>query len=211
MTLLLTFYFLFYLLRDRDSIIDAIRPHLPLSQDEFDRVGSRVVDTIFATVFGTAVVAALQGGLGGLMFWWLGLPAPVFWSMLMALLAIVPFLGAFVVWAPAAGLLLLKGDYTSALVLTAWGSIVVGLVDNLVVYPEQMRRNLDATHGLYSSQRVLLALTEAGLPRQTAYELVQRHAMRAWTEGVQLLELLRADPEVRERLEPAALEQGAAG
>ena len=48
------------------------------------------------------------------------------------------------------------------------------MVDGLVVYPEQMRRNLDATHGLYSSQRVLLALTEAGLPRQRAYELVQR-------------------------------------
>ena len=66
------------------------------------------------------------------------------------------------------------------------------LVDGLVVYPERMRRNLDASQGLYSSQRVLLALTEAGLPRQEAYELVQRQAMIAWREGRPLLELLRA-------------------
>jgi adenylosuccinate lyase len=73
---------------------------------------------------------------------------------------------------------------------------LAGLVEKLVVYPERMRRNLEATRGLYNSQRVLLALTEAGLPRQRAYELVQRNAMRAWTEERPLLELLEADPEV---------------
>ncbi|MFL5333711.1 MAG: adenylosuccinate lyase, partial [Geminicoccaceae bacterium] len=74
------------------------------------------------------------------------------------------------------------------------------LVDGLVVYPERMRRNLEATQGLYGSQRVLLALTEAGLPRQRAYELVQAHAMRAWREGRPLAELLRQDSEVVGRL-----------
>jgi adenylosuccinate lyase len=80
------------------------------------------------------------------------------------------------------------------------------LVENLVVYPERMRRNLDATHGLYSSQRVLLALTEAGLPRQAAYEIVQGHAMRAWSEGRSLLELLRGDREVTARIDGTTLE-----
>ena len=74
------------------------------------------------------------------------------------------------------------------------------LVDGLVVYPERMRRNLDATQGLHGSQRVLLALTEAGLPRQRAYELVQAHAMRAWRESRPLEGLLREDPEVTDRL-----------
>ena len=74
------------------------------------------------------------------------------------------------------------------------------LVDGLVVYPERMQRNLDATQGLYGSQRVLLALTEAGLARQRAYELVQAHAMRAWREGRPLEELLLQDPEVTGRL-----------
>ncbi|HEX6012486.1 MAG TPA: adenylosuccinate lyase [Geminicoccaceae bacterium] len=84
---------------------------------------------------------------------------------------------------------------------------LAGLVDRLVVYPERMRRNLESTQGLYSSQRVLLALAEAGLPRQTAYEIVQRHAMRAWHEGTPLLELLAQDPEVAARLDRAGLER----
>ncbi len=133
-SLFLTFYFLFYLLRDRVEAVAVIQRNLPLSEREFARIADRVVDTIFATVLGTAAVAVLQGGLGGAMFWWLGLPAPVFWGVLMGLLAVVPFLGAFVIWAPAAAFLALSGDYTSAIILAAWGTIVVGLVDN-VVYP----------------------------------------------------------------------------
>ncbi|MFO1071546.1 MAG: adenylosuccinate lyase [Geminicoccaceae bacterium] len=79
------------------------------------------------------------------------------------------------------------------------------MIEQLVVYPEQMRRNLEATHGLYSSQRVLLALTEAGLPRQRAYEIVQRHAMRAWHEGLPLERLLAEEPEVTAHLSAEAL------
>jgi adenylosuccinate lyase len=79
------------------------------------------------------------------------------------------------------------------------------LVDGLVVYPDRMRRNLDASQGLYSSQRVLLALTESGLPRQEAYELVQRQAMVAWRDGRPLLELLREDKVISTRLDGAKL------
>ncbi len=77
---------------------------------------------------------------------------------------------------------------------------LAGLVDRLVVYPERMRANLEATRGLYNSQRVLLALTDTGLPRQEAYGLVQRNAMRAFEQGRPFLDLLLADPEVRDRL-----------
>ena len=84
---------------------------------------------------------------------------------------------------------------------------LAGLVEGLVVHPRRMRANLDATHGLVSSQRVLLALTAAGLPRQAAYAVVQRHAMRAWEDGVPLLDLLRGDPEVAARLGPGELER----
>jgi adenylosuccinate lyase len=68
-----------------------------------------------------------------------------------------------------------------------------------------MRANLDSSEGLIHSQRVLLALTAAGLARQEAYAIVQRHAMQAWREGVPLLELLRADPEVTGRVDERAL------
>ncbi len=82
---------------------------------------------------------------------------------------------------------------------------MVRILDDLVVAPERMRENLERSYGLIYSQRVLLALTEAGLPRQAAYELVQRAAMRAWRERRPFLECLEEDPDVTGRLGPEAL------
>jgi adenylosuccinate lyase len=79
------------------------------------------------------------------------------------------------------------------------------LVDRLVVRPERMRRNLEASHGLFFSQRLLLALVEAGLERSDAYELVQRAAMRAWEEEQDFAELVRADAEITAALDAKAL------
>lgn len=132
--LLLTFYFLFYFLRDRRLALDSLRFKSPLLPDEMDRVCSRVVDTIHATIYGTVTVAAIQGTLGGLMFWALGLPAPLLWGIVMGLLAIIPVLGAFVIWIPAAIWLASQGHWGKALLLTAWGGIVVAGIDNLI-YP----------------------------------------------------------------------------
>jgi adenylosuccinate lyase len=81
-----------------------------------------------------------------------------------------------------------------------------GVIEKLVVYPERMQKNLDATHGLVHSQRVLLALTQAGLPREDSYRLVQKNAMRTWNGEGNLLDLLKADPEVSKALPAAKLE-----
>lgn len=132
LSLLLTFYLLFFFLRDRDAGISALRSVLPLTPPEMDRLLTRVSDTVLATVYGTVTVAAVQGTLGGLMFWWLGLPAPLFWGVVMGLLAILPILGAFIVWIPAAIFLFLDGHWGQALILSLWGMIVVGTVDNLL-------------------------------------------------------------------------------
>jgi len=75
------------------------------------------------------------------------------------------------------------------------------LVDGLVVRTERMRENLDSSHGLFFSQRLLLALVEAGSSRDDAYRAVQRHAMRAWEEGLDFTALVRADREIAERVE----------
>jgi adenylosuccinate lyase len=80
-----------------------------------------------------------------------------------------------------------------------------GVLEGLRVYPERMRENMERSFGLMYSQRVLLRLTEVGLARQPAYEIVQRNAMRAWTERRPFQELLAADPEVTAHLTPAAL------
>jgi adenylosuccinate lyase len=81
----------------------------------------------------------------------------------------------------------------------------VWLMDGLVVRPEQMRRNLEASHGLFFSQRILLALVAAGLGRDEAYRLVQRNAMRAWDEERDFRSLVEADPEIAAALSPEAL------
>ncbi|MEO6386741.1 MAG: lyase family protein, partial [Croceibacterium sp.] len=84
-----------------------------------------------------------------------------------------------------------------------------GVIDKLLVYPERMQKNLDRMGGLVHSQRVLLALTQAGLSREDSYGLVQRNAMKVWESdgALQLLDLLKADPEVTSHLDAAALAQ----
>jgi predicted PurR-regulated permease PerM len=134
MEMLVTVFALFFFVRDGPEVRRLVRSLLPLSNREADRMIRRVSDTVYATTWGTVVVAAIQGALGGLMFWFLGLPAPLLWGTVMALLAIVPILGAFVVWVPAAIYLALDGEIVKALILAAWGGIVVALVDNFL-YP----------------------------------------------------------------------------
>jgi adenylosuccinate lyase len=81
------------------------------------------------------------------------------------------------------------------------------LIEGLVVRPERMRRNLESSHGLFFSQRLLLALVESGLERSRAYELVQRTAMRAWEEEQDFAELVRTDGEITSALDAAALDE----
>ena len=82
---------------------------------------------------------------------------------------------------------------------------LAGVIEKLLVYPENMQKNLDQLGGLVHSQRVLLALTQAGLSREESYQAVQRNAMKVWTEGADFLELLQQDAEVAGRIEPRAL------
>ena len=77
---------------------------------------------------------------------------------------------------------------------------LAGVIDKLIVYPENMRKNLDRLGGLVHSQRVLLALTQKGVAREDAYRLVQRNAMKAWEGGGEFLTLLKADKDVRKHL-----------
>ena len=83
---------------------------------------------------------------------------------------------------------------------------LAGIIEKLVVYPEAMQRNLDKLGGLHNSQRVLLALTQAGVSREEAYTLVQRNAMKTWREGKDFLTELKTDPQVTAKLKPAELE-----
>jgi predicted PurR-regulated permease PerM len=132
--LLVMVFLLFHFLRDRVELMKGVRKYLPLTAPEATKLFATVRDAIHAVGFGSGVVALVQGVLGGLMFWWLGLPAPLLWGSVMAVLAMLPMLGAAIIWAPAALYLFLTGDWQKGVILVAWGALAVGLVDNLL-YP----------------------------------------------------------------------------
>lgn len=138
---LVAFFAAFYFLRDAGPMLRWLQRALPLSAPHFQRLQQRAAEVVEASVAGTLAVAAVQGVLGGLMFWMLGLPAPLLWGLVMGLLSVLPVMGAAVVWVPAAALLALEGDWPQALVLVAWGAVVVGLIDNLL-YPMLVSRKL---------------------------------------------------------------------
>jgi predicted PurR-regulated permease PerM len=111
-----------------------LRSVLPLADREADGLLQRVDDTIHATIFGTVVVAIVQGAMGGVLFGFMGIPGAVLWGVMMGLFAMVPYLGAFVVWGPMAAFLGMQGEWGKALILTGYGALAIGLIDNLL-YP----------------------------------------------------------------------------
>ncbi len=127
-----TMFVLFYFLRDGETILKMLRSVVPLSARETDLLFTRIAQMIRVSLGGKLVVAGIQGTLGGLMFAWLGLPAPIFWGVVMAVLSVFPVIGAFIVWGPAAITYALQGDWRHAAMLTAWGVLIINPVDNLL-------------------------------------------------------------------------------
>jgi len=127
-----TVYFLFFFFRDDERLLRAVPHFLPLSRDETRDVLRQMRDAIQAMVWGTLGVAVIQGALGGLMFWWLDLPAPLLWGTVMTVLSVLPMFGAALVWGPVALYLALTGDIGAAVILTLWGAVVIGLIDNFL-------------------------------------------------------------------------------
>ena len=128
----ITIYLLFFFLRDRQSAKQHLSNLLPLSSLQSQQLFKHIGDTIHAIVYGTLAIAAVQGCLGGLMFWWLGLPAPLLWGVMMGFLAVIPVLGSSIIWLPAALFLVLEGNWIQGIILVVWGMLVVGTVDNLL-------------------------------------------------------------------------------
>ena len=137
----LTLYFLFYFLRDRVRVLKAIRAVLPLSESETDTLCCRVNDTVHATLYGTLALSVLQGVLGGLMYWWLGVPSPWFWALVAAVFAFVPVLDTIVLWLPAAVYLGLEGRWGEALGVATPGSLLIRAIENFF-YPVLVKNRM---------------------------------------------------------------------
>lgn len=125
-------YLTFFLLRDGSGLTRRIKDAIPLHPSQRDALIEKFAVVVRATVKGSVLVAALQGALGGLIFWLLGVGAPVLWGVVMAFFALLPAVGASIIWLPAALYLLVSGSVGKALVLIAFGMLVIGLVDNLL-------------------------------------------------------------------------------
>ncbi|HWQ53585.1 MAG TPA: AI-2E family transporter [Bryobacteraceae bacterium] len=139
--LMITLYTLFFFFRDRRATLAWVRRLLPLSESDTNEVFRRVEDTIYGTIYGYLVVAMIQGTMGGLIFWFLGLPSPLLWGAVMVVMAAVPVLGAPVIWVPTAIFLAAQGEWKSALILTGWGATAMGLIDN-ILYPTLVGKRL---------------------------------------------------------------------
>jgi predicted PurR-regulated permease PerM len=140
-------FLLFYLFRDQDEALVALRSLLPITTAEADMLFRRFSDTIYAILYGKVFTAAAQGALGGIGFWILGLPAPWFWGSVMGVLSFLPLVGASLVWGPAAVILTFDGHFGRALVLVLWGLVVIAPIESFL-YPIMVGHRLKLHNAL---------------------------------------------------------------
>ncbi len=123
---------LYYLFKDGSRFFNGVKEIIPLSSKERDLLIQRFKDMIYATIYGGILIAIVQGILGGLSFWVLGLPSPIMWGTAMALLSFIPIGGTALIWAPAGILLLIGGAVLKGLLLLGLGVFVISMVDNFL-------------------------------------------------------------------------------
>jgi predicted PurR-regulated permease PerM len=125
-------YLLFFLLRDGAQLARQSKQLIPLSDDHQQHLFRKFATVVRATVKGNIAVAATQGALGGLMFWFLGIQGALLWGVLMAFLSLLPAVGAALIWVPVAVYFLVTGAIWEGVALTLFGVLVIGLVDNIL-------------------------------------------------------------------------------
>lgn len=128
----LMLYLLFFFLRDGERLTRKIINVLPLGNRRERMLLSRFASVSRATLKGTLIVAAVQGTLGGILFWSVGIEGALLWGVVMTLLSLLPVGGSGIVWIPAAVILFIQGEIGRALIIVAVGTLLIGLVDNLL-------------------------------------------------------------------------------
>ena len=130
--LFVTLLALFFFLRDADTIMRELRRVLPFEEFRRERMIRQTRDLVYASVAAALLIASLQGLAGGVVFALLGLGAPVFWGVMMGFLAMLPFVGTWVVWVPAAVWLMATGQLAKGVILAVLGAALVGSIDNFL-------------------------------------------------------------------------------
>jgi predicted PurR-regulated permease PerM len=125
-------YLLFFLLMDGSALAARIQRAIPLSTVHKKHLFEKFATVIRATVKGNFLVAAAQGAMGGLAFWGLGVQGPLLWAVVMAFLSLLPAVGAALIWAPVALYFLVTGAIWKGVILTVFGVLVIGMIDNVL-------------------------------------------------------------------------------
>jgi len=128
----LMLYLLFFFLRDGAQLLEQIIGVLPIGDARERRLFQKFAEVSRATIKGTIVIGLVQGLLGGLIFWILGIEAAALWGVVMAVLSFLPAVGAGIVWVPAAALLLVTGRVLEGILLIVFGTVIIGLADNIL-------------------------------------------------------------------------------
>ncbi|MGO1692028.1 MAG: AI-2E family transporter [Marinobacter sp.] len=130
--LALMVYLAFFLLRDGNKLVDLLIRALPLGDERERLLFAKFAEVTRATVKGNLLIAIIQGALGGIIFWTLGIGGALLWGVVMAIFSLLPAVGAALVWVPAAIYLAAVGHVVQAVILTIFGVVVIGLADNLL-------------------------------------------------------------------------------
>lgn len=152
---------MYYLFRDGDKIVRVLPGALPLSISQSEAILARVSEVVSASVYGVVTIAMLQGLLGGLAFWALGVPSPLLWATVLAFVCMIPIAGSFFVWLPASIYLMLGGHWTKGLLLILLGALVISTVDNFL--RPKLIKNQTRLHELFVFFSVLGGMSVFGL------------------------------------------------
>lgn len=128
----LMIYLSFFLLRDGRRIIERMLLALPLSEEKERLLMSKFYTMVHATIKGNFVIAVVQGSLGGMFLWLIGIPFVFLWTTTMIIASLIPVIGSGIVWVPVAIHLILSGEYLKGISLIVFGVVIIGLVDNIL-------------------------------------------------------------------------------
>ncbi|MCX8031060.1 MAG: AI-2E family transporter [Thermodesulfovibrionales bacterium] len=123
---------LFFILKDGSNFLEKIKDYLPFSEQQKSFLTSQIRDIIVSTIYGGVAVAIVQGAIGGMTFFFLGISSPALWGLAISVASFIPLIGAFGVWGPMTVYLFIKGYFLKGILLAIIGTFIISLIDNIL-------------------------------------------------------------------------------
>lgn len=129
---LITFYALFYFLRDGKKMLEKLMYLSPLGDKNEEMLYKKFTSTARATIKGSLIIGVIQGGIGGLLFWTTGVEGALIWAVMMMFLSLIPGMGSYIIWLPVAVIMLVLGNLWQGIVILIVGATIIGTIDNIL-------------------------------------------------------------------------------